>query len=204
MELLVILVIVVAGLIVAARAVSRASRLRDETDATVALRASAAPRREVTAPDSASASTGVSSPAPDAMPAPYHGIDSHVASDLSTSRADRSGPTDVLMGGFTSAGTPSPLRSVGAQRDPDRYWVPAGQTVVVAGYTIPRGLLYVGEQLSAIHGAGLEPALINPKLGERLPELVLARDGGVDTGHGAKCSWHTRSICRAISVRGRP
>lgn len=43
-------------------------------------------------------------------------------------------------------------------------WVPPGQRVEVAGYTLPGGMVYVGARLRAVTAPGVEPALINPKL----------------------------------------
>lgn len=44
------------------------------------------------------------------------------------------------------------------------FWVPRDKSVEVHGYSIDGGLLYVGKDLAAVHGYGVEPALINPKL----------------------------------------
>lgn len=43
-------------------------------------------------------------------------------------------------------------------------WVPPGQTVTVGGYSIPGGMIYVGESLAAVSEKGQEPALIHPSL----------------------------------------
>jgi hypothetical protein len=49
--------------------------------------------------------------------------------------------------------------------DPDSVWVRPGQSVAIGGYTIPNGMVYVGERLAAIsEWRGAEPALINPRL----------------------------------------
>lgn len=48
-------------------------------------------------------------------------------------------------------------------------WIPAGQSITVAGFTIPGGMLYVGEGLASVTGSGIEPALINPKLSVSRP-----------------------------------
>ena len=51
--------------------------------------------------------------------------------------------------------------------DPDTVWVPAGQTVTVAGKKIPGGMIYVGNYLQAedyYSSSKIDPALINPKL----------------------------------------
>ena len=45
-----------------------------------------------------------------------------------------------------------------------RGWVPAGLPVEIAGLVIPGGMLYVGEELPAANGSGLDPALIDPYL----------------------------------------
>jgi len=41
-------------------------------------------------------------------------------------------------------------------------WIPAGETVVVAGYTIPGGLIYVGSKLPGRYGQQ-DPSLIDPR-----------------------------------------
>jgi hypothetical protein len=46
---------------------------------------------------------------------------------------------------------------------PQRQWVPPGQSARVAGYNIPGGLIYIGQQLPSAIGT-IEPALINPAL----------------------------------------
>jgi len=43
-------------------------------------------------------------------------------------------------------------------------WVAEGESVVVAGYTITGGLLFMGENLRALNGYQTEPALIDPRL----------------------------------------
>ncbi|WP_342375177.1 TerB N-terminal domain-containing protein [Myxococcus stipitatus] len=43
-------------------------------------------------------------------------------------------------------------------------WVPPGQSVTVAGYTLKDGMVYVGGRLRAVNAPGTEPALINPRL----------------------------------------
>jgi tellurite resistance protein len=45
----------------------------------------------------------------------------------------------------------------------DSDWIPPGQTVKVAGLSIP-GMVYVGENLSALRNYGIEPCLIRPSL----------------------------------------
>ncbi len=48
---------------------------------------------------------------------------------------------------------------------PDSYWLPAGQPVMVGGYMIGGGLVYVGRGLPAVSGNWqAEPALIDPRL----------------------------------------
>ena len=46
----------------------------------------------------------------------------------------------------------------------DECWVPPGRQESVKGYTIPSGMIYVGEQLTSLDGHQVEPALINPAL----------------------------------------
>lgn len=48
--------------------------------------------------------------------------------------------------------------------DFNRFWVPQGQPVTVQGYSIDRGLLYIGKNLASVNGYSVEPALINPDL----------------------------------------
>lgn len=49
--------------------------------------------------------------------------------------------------------------------DPDTVWVPAGKAVKVGPYTLPGGMIYVGERLHAVDNwRGDEPALIDPRL----------------------------------------
>lgn len=48
-------------------------------------------------------------------------------------------------------------------------WVPAGNSVTVAGITIKSGMLYVGKGLASATGHEIEPALINPTLPVRTP-----------------------------------
>ncbi|MDM7939847.1 MAG: TerB N-terminal domain-containing protein [Methanothrix sp.] len=74
----------------------------------------------------------------------------------------------------TMSGSTSPpfgSRSITLQRptqirpdDSDRYWIPKGKTVQVAGYTIPYGMVYLGSGLRAAWTSRVEPALINPHL----------------------------------------
>lgn len=47
---------------------------------------------------------------------------------------------------------------------PDKYWIPAGRSVSVAGTTIPDGMVYVGSGLRSLKGGRQEPALIDPTL----------------------------------------
>ncbi|QSQ14169.1 tellurite resistance TerB family protein [Myxococcus landrumensis] len=43
-------------------------------------------------------------------------------------------------------------------------WIPPGQSIAVAGYTLKDGMVYVGGRLRAVNAPGTEPALINPRL----------------------------------------
>lgn len=45
----------------------------------------------------------------------------------------------------------------------DARWVPAGEIIEVAGFSLPGGMLYIGSTLDGRHDAQ-EPSLINPKL----------------------------------------
>lgn len=50
-------------------------------------------------------------------------------------------------------------------KDESSYWIPPGKAIVVNGYRILVGGLYVGTGLSGLNGLrGVEPALIDPKL----------------------------------------
>ncbi|HEY9695786.1 MAG TPA: TerB N-terminal domain-containing protein [Trichocoleus sp.] len=46
----------------------------------------------------------------------------------------------------------------------DEFWVPPGQKVKVGDYTIPGGMVYVGEYLPSIGRHGVDPCLIRPSL----------------------------------------
>lgn len=48
--------------------------------------------------------------------------------------------------------------------DFDRYWIPKGKTIQVAGYTIPCGMVYLGSGLRAAWTSRVEPALIDSHL----------------------------------------
>lgn len=49
--------------------------------------------------------------------------------------------------------------------DPDKLWLPSGQSVAVAGITISKGLIYVGSHLPSLQRyRGMDPALVNPAL----------------------------------------
>jgi tellurite resistance protein len=75
---------------------------------------------------------------------------------------------------------PAPRRAPATATPPNRTsgWVPAGQPVSIAGYTIQNGLLYVGQGLST-QTAITEPSLINPRLpvDTRRPDLAGATMG---------------------------
>src|SRR5262245_24533281 len=58
----------------------------------------------------------------------------------------------------------SPVTAVQDPDDPDRFWVPAGRSVEIAGIRIPGGLVYVGSGLRALNRLAVEPALIDPSL----------------------------------------
>jgi tellurite resistance protein len=54
-------------------------------------------------------------------------------------------------------------RLKGPAADPEKLWVPPGQTVAVSKYQIPGGMIYVGKNLATKSGY-VDPALINPDL----------------------------------------
>jgi len=58
---------------------------------------------------------------------------------------------------------PTLIRATVGQSGKDG-WVPPGVPIKVAGLTLPGGMLFVGQRLSAGNGGDIEPALINPKL----------------------------------------
>jgi hypothetical protein len=62
--------------------------------------------------------------------------------------------------------------------DPDTVWVPANQPCEIAGYTISKGMVYVGEYLQSAGGySDPDPALINPRLKVDRMQPNLAGDG---------------------------
>ncbi|WUJ56121.1 TerB N-terminal domain-containing protein [Kribbella sp. NBC_00382] len=70
------------------------------------------------------------------------------------------------------SGLPAPARHQSPPRAtqefrrpaPAQGWIPPGTPVSIAGLTIPDGMLYVGRQLHAGNGHGIDPALIDPAL----------------------------------------
>ncbi|KGE64073.1 MULTISPECIES: TerB N-terminal domain-containing protein [Pseudomonas] len=54
------------------------------------------------------------------------------------------------------------IPSISSQKA-DARWVPAGEVVEVAGFSLPGGMFYMGNTLGSSHDAQ-EPSLINPKL----------------------------------------
>ncbi|MBI4773273.1 MAG: TerB N-terminal domain-containing protein [Deltaproteobacteria bacterium] len=46
----------------------------------------------------------------------------------------------------------------------EECWMSPGREVTVQGYSIPGGMIYVGERLTSLNGHMIEPALINPAL----------------------------------------
>jgi uncharacterized tellurite resistance protein B-like protein len=46
----------------------------------------------------------------------------------------------------------------------DALWVPAGQTVSVAGFSLSGGLIYIGRELPSVSNGAPDPALIDPGL----------------------------------------
>lgn len=96
-------------------------------------------------------------------------------SDSFLTRASASGPAPeasrptfglpASVERYRNAGTkPSAIRDATIDANQSPRWVPLNETAKVAGYTISGGV-YVGTDLSAIRGGGVEPALINPRLG---------------------------------------
>src|SRR5687768_17038534 len=54
--------------------------------------------------------------------------------------------------------------NISAKANSENCWVEAGRTVMVAGYSIPDGMMYVGKGLASVSGVRIEPALIDPSL----------------------------------------
>lgn len=73
----------------------------------------------------------------------------------------------------TSSLLQAPSEAV-AVRESQSCWVPAGQTVQVAGLNIPGGMIYVGKSMRSLRGFAMDPALINPSLSvsKDLPDTV--------------------------------
>ena len=78
---------------------------------------------------------------------------------------------------FTYAYQPLPSAGVSAARpppSPDSCWVQEGGIVSVAGFTIPGGMIYVGQGLPQVSGQlGIEPALIDPDLPVHMTSEIL-------------------------------
>jgi peptidoglycan hydrolase-like protein with peptidoglycan-binding domain/tellurite resistance protein len=81
--------------------------------------------------------------------------------------------------------------SMGHAEQSRRCWLPAGQSVVIAGYTIDAGLLYVGSELTRQDGYGTENCLINPAFG-------VATGAGNDTGAGVPY-WPSYSLLDPVA-----
>lgn len=81
-------------------------------------------------------------------------------------RVEGTSPVRRLERGFTIAiRHPDATAKARPTTDPDTVWVPPGRSTTVRGYTIPNGMLYVGEELRAVdQWRGNEPALIDPRL----------------------------------------
>ncbi len=79
----------------------------------------------------------------------------------------RPSPAALGASAIANPGAPgaTPRHAEGGPAAPAAGWVPKGQEVTVAGYRIPGGMIYVGRGLTAAgRGAGIEPALIDPRL----------------------------------------
>ncbi|WP_282422139.1 TerB N-terminal domain-containing protein [Polyangium sp. 15x6] len=61
---------------------------------------------------------------------------------------------------------PTPAPAAARVTAGEASWIPPGQTITIAGYTIDSGMLYVGANLTTVSGylRGVEPALVNPRL----------------------------------------
>lgn len=73
-------------------------------------------------------------------------------------------PTQTSTPGFTNIPT-TRTRALGL-RSSAAHWVPPGETVEVAGFSLPKGMLYVGSGLQAVKEWALdaEPALLDSSL----------------------------------------
>jgi len=83
----------------------------------------------------------------------------------------------TLRGSSPSYATP-PASSLPPLAE-EAHWVPSDQETDIAGFSIPRGLLYVGKDLSSVSGWVVEPSLINPKLYVNVSQVD---QGGWDMG----------------------
>lgn len=70
------------------------------------------------------------------------------------------GPRRATTPTAARVGPVEPRVSVSAEE----CWVPPGREVTFGRYTLPGGMLYVGEGLVSVAGHGIEPALIDPSL----------------------------------------
>lgn len=84
--------------------------------------------------------------------------------------ATRAAPVQTSRGVQSSPTRPPPNQSASP-------WVPPGTAVTVAGYVLRDGMLYVGEPIRAVGREGVEPALINPKLGVNRSNPARAGEG---------------------------
>ena len=66
----------------------------------------------------------------------------------------------VSFGGGDYSDTPSPDEALA---ESEACWIPPGKAVEVAGYSIPDGMIYVGEKLRATQRWGTDAALIDPR-----------------------------------------
>lgn len=83
-----------------------------------------------------------------------------VSSPAPTSQPSRFATSPAARGVFSSSVTA------------DSCWKPPGTAVVVAGYAIPDGAVYVGRGLSSVAGHDLEPSLIDPTLSIEAPAAL--------------------------------
>ncbi|TVP60315.1 MAG: hypothetical protein EA349_01535 [Halomonadaceae bacterium] len=76
-------------------------------------------------------------------------------------RNDKSGKKDInRKANEPSRGAKSRVLDASAQS----CWLPMGHAVEIQGYSVPGGMIYVGDGLANGRGIDVEPSLINPKL----------------------------------------
>ena len=83
--------------------------------------------------------------------------------------------SSIKLSATISVGDSSPS-SAESISESQTCWMPPGQPVEVAGYTLPMGMVYVGNSLRAISGYGSDAALIDPA--KPIDHEEIDREGG--------------------------